>query len=162
MGPIRVLLLLFVVLVMVFATRTAKADDCVGIEDFGSQSCSGAKGCESEYESEYCSFGCVSGTCNGRGSSGECCGKIYYVPNISGGGGDGCSGIECGDGRVHARASHVNLEHRAELLRGYTPGLIMLSVNVSYKAPQLIYSFNRCSHTYEVVMDGGRLAPTGM
>jgi hypothetical protein len=86
------LMTLFVAVVMVFAARTAKAD-CVGIEDFGSENCSGVGGCEGSYEMEFCSFGCVSGECNGRGSSGECCGRIYYIPNIYGDGGKDAAGL---------------------------------------------------------------------
>ena len=156
------LMTLFVAVVMVFAARTAKAD-CVGIEDFGSENCSGVGGCEGSYEMEFCSFGCVSGECNGRGSSGECCGRIYYIPNIYGDGGEGCSGVECGDVsvRAHARSSRLTSQHSAELLQGYTPGLIMLGADIGYKAPQLVYTFDRCNHNFGLVVEDGKLVTLG-
>jgi len=120
MGSIRAFLLIFAVFVVMFATRIAKAD-CTGYSDNGSISCSGANGCKSQWEMITCWFGCTSGTCNPDGNTTECCGAPHDYAQVYPDGGRGC---ECGDVRVHARASHVNLQHRAELLQGYTPGLI--------------------------------------
>jgi hypothetical protein len=159
----RGLMILFVVFVMVLAVPKVKADDCVGIEDFGSEDCTGANGCTGSYELEYCSFGCISGECNGRGSSGECCGKKYYIPNISGDGGEGCSGVECGDARrrVHVRVAQINPERRAELMQGYTPGVMMLGADIGYKPAQLIYTFDRCSHSFGLLVEDGKLVALG-
>ena len=160
MRSIRVLLPTFALLVMMFATRTAKAE-CVGYFDLGSEDCTGKNGCENSWDELLCSFGCVSGTCSLSNST-ECCGVIHRSAQIYGDG-DGCSGEECGDAhrRIHVRNTHTNPQYRAELLQGYTPGLIMLSADISYKEPGLIYAFNRCSHSYEMVVEDVKIVPLG-
>lgn len=164
MRPARALLpLLFVVVMIALATSTAKAD-CVEYWDNGSVNCTGTGGCESQWENITCFYlGCVSGTCNPKGNSTECCGVRHDYAQIYSDGGGNCSGIECDDTRfrVHARSLHTNPQYRAELLRGYTPGLIMLSADRSYKETELVYVFNRCDHSYDFVVYDGRVIATG-
>lgn len=132
---------------------------CTDYEDFGDVRCSGAGGCVSSHPSIICGFGCISGTCNSRGSSGECCGNIYYVANISPDGGRGCTQAGCGELRSRNHSSSVpsSPEHRAELLKGYSPGVVLLSERLSYKEPQIIYALDRCNHNFGFVVSDGRV-----
>jgi len=164
MRPLRVILTLFVVLLVVFSARSAKAGVCWGYDTFDSEDCTGAHGCFGSRAPTYCSFGCISGTCNNQGNSTECCGTSHYIAQITPDG-DSCDAEECTGGsgvfRTHASVSHVNSEHSAERRQGYSPGLIMLSANMSYKPARLIYVFNRCSHSFKLIVEDGRLLTTG-
>src|SRR4051812_24846335 len=115
---------LIVFTIFLFA-HNAIAATCTSIEDFGSVTCTGAGGCTGERPGETCFFGCTCGQCNPRGSSGSCCGRIYYVPNIYGGSGCGSCG-ECGAARTHIRdyaAGHSNeTKHSGDLRQDYSPG----------------------------------------
>jgi hypothetical protein len=157
MRTMRALLPAFVVLTMVLAVRTVKAD-CVGYDDFGSIPCSGANGCHSQWELITCGFGCDAGTCEDDGNSTECCGTKHEYAQIVGDGG-ACG--ECGGIRFHAGAAHASPQHNAELRQGYTPGLIMLSANLSYRPSQLVYTLNRCNHKYELTVEEGRSLTVG-
>jgi len=160
MRPLRVLLLVSGALILTLDTAPARAR-CVDYWDIGSVPCSGPGGCQSEWEDVTCWFGCISGTCNDDGNSTECCGVRHDYAQVYGDGGN-CDN-ECGDSpvRVHATASNTNPLHRAELLQGYSPGLIMLDAHTSYKPTQLIYVLNRCNHTYELMVLDGRVVPSG-
>ena len=160
-APIAPLLL---ALAMLFLTHRAAASSCTGIEDFGSTSCTGAGGCQSDHEDEICFFGCTCGECNPRGSSGECCGRIYYVPNFYSGNDCGNCG-ECGAARTHLR-SHIKRDgnrqqYNVELRQDYSPGRIMLSPTVTYKEPLFVYVFSRCNHTYRLLADEAPTIKTG-
>jgi hypothetical protein len=99
---------LFFLLMMVFATRAAKAG-CYDYFDLGPVNCSGANGCKSQWESVTCGFGCTEGTCDRSGNSTECCGVRHDYAQIAATG--RCPDTECGPGgttRVHARSSHVD------------------------------------------------------
>jgi hypothetical protein len=164
MRTVRTLLPMVAMLLLLFAARSAKAN-CWEYFDWGSVDCTGLHGCMSQWEEIGCTFGCISGSCNPTGNSTECCGTRHDYAAGHDDGQGGCSGVNCGNVRfrVHARASHLSSPHSAELLQGYTPGLVMLSADLSYKSTQLVYTFNRCNHSYEaVVEDGGVLAREGM
>jgi len=156
MTHVRGLSLVFVALVMILATCPAKAD-CVGYEVIGPLPCKG--GCE--WNQTLCTFGCTSGTCNSKGNTTECCGVPKNYAQIAEDGQGGC-GEFCGDSRarLHSSVLHASPEHRAELLQGYTPGLVMLRTNLSYRPPLLVYVLNR-NHSYEVVVDDRELVTTG-
>ncbi len=131
---------------------------CTGIWDYGDLPCTGANGCSDSFPDESCGDTCFCGICDERGSSGECCGHTYYVPNFYEGNGD-CSN-ECGDIAIHAR-THVNRQnprsqHSLYLRKDYSPGLIMLTPTVSYKEPLFGYVYNRCSHTYRLIVEEGQ------
>ncbi len=99
----RALLTLFVVSVMVFATRNAKAG-CWGYGEGDEGECSGANGCTGFCIVTYCDIGCVSGECNGTGNSRECCGNRIDYAQIDP---DGGTCDFCGNVRTHARTSHT-------------------------------------------------------
>jgi hypothetical protein len=158
----RTLLPLLVVLLMVFTSRTAKAD-CWDYWDIGAVNCTGPGGCRSQWERVTCTFGCVSGSCNSTGNSTECCGTRHdYAAGYPDGQG-GCHGVNCGGAsiRTHARSSHTAADHSAELLQGYSPALILLSADLSYKPPELMYVLNRCSHNYELIVQDGNVFARG-
>ena len=157
----RTLLLTLIALTTIFTARPANAG-CWDYLDLGSAECFGPKGCNLEYEIITCGSGCTLGTCVKDGNSGECCGKRYDYAQINAIG--KCDG--CGPGgnivvRAHAKPSHVDLQRRAELLQGYTPGLIMMSETVSYRPPRVFYMFNRCDRTYRLVIEDGTNVSTG-
>jgi len=160
MGSMRVLLsLLSVVVVVICAAPTARAG-CWGDYVSGPWMCFG-NGCNSQYYDTDCAFGCVSGTCNPDGDSQECCAIEEKYAQVFPDGGNGCG--ECGSirARDYARVLHPTPEHRAELLQGHAPGLIMLSTSVSYMPPRLIYTRNRCNHKYGTRIENGRLITVG-
>jgi hypothetical protein len=158
----RVLMALFVAVVMVLAGRTAKAE-CSDFVEFD-MNCTGAGGCTGEWVDTLCTFGCYPADCVVDGGSIPCCGRRhdYDVFGDCTGNCD-CSGIECGNARrrVHVRSAQINPEHRAELLQGYAPGLAMLGADLSYRPPQLINVFSRCSHKYELTVMSGKIIVTG-
>ncbi len=157
MATKRGLLMLLVVFGMMFAARTAKAG-CWAYADGDEGECSGANHCNGFYIVTYCVDGCTSGQCDPAGNTRECCGnRIDYAAIEGDGGRCDCDSII----RVHARAPRTTSQHSAELLQGYTPGLIMLSASVSYKPAQIFYTFNRCSHSYRVVVEEGRTVTAG-
>jgi hypothetical protein len=88
MRVVAVLSPILVVLTLALSATTAKTD-CVEYFGLGPQPCSGAGGCESQWEEVSCLFGCTSGTCS-RTNSTDCCGVIHYYAQIYGDGGD-CS-----------------------------------------------------------------------
>jgi hypothetical protein len=159
MKPIRALLPLFVVLLIVLAAHTALAG-CYQLQE-AQEICSGAGGCEGNYTAVFCVSGCIAGECFEQAGSGECCGRIYYLASLYPDGGI-CHG-DCDNARVrvHARSSHVSSQHSAELRRGYSPGLIMLTADLSYKEPQLVYTFDRCNHNYGLLAEDGKVLALG-
>jgi len=129
-------------------------DRCTGIEYNGEIQCVGAGGCSDSFPWETCTSTCFCGSCVSRGSSGLCCGHLYYVPNFYAGSGD-CTAY-CGNVAVHAR-SHINRESSdrelALVLRGdNTPGRIMLTSSISYREPVFVYALD-CSHTFRLVVE---------
>jgi len=143
---------------------TVASGECTGIEYYGDGNCTGSGGCRDSYPIEFCSFGCISGTCHASGSGGLCCGHQYYVPNIYLDGGE-CHGGNCGLSRHASRSSesraHVELD--ARILQGYHPGIIKVSDTVSYKEARLIYVFDRCRHEFgPLVEDGGGIREGGI
>jgi len=154
-------LVLLAAVIIVFASYNAKAGECTnGCRGYDQSDPTPCDGCEGmSYVETYCTFGCTCGTCEVDGNSGKCCGSEYHndeiVPT------DGT--CECGNVRVHASTLHSSAEHRAELLQGRTPGLIMLSATESYKPAEMVYTYRSCSHRYVLVVQGGRIVgATGM
>jgi hypothetical protein len=162
---------LLIVLTLLFHPGRAGAQDqcsahCTGYQDDGEILCTGSNGCTGSYEAESCALGgCTCGTCYPKGSSGECCSRIYYIPNVYPMSGS-CNTIECGDASIHAR-SHLSRNdggegrNSAELRQAYSPGLIMLTPTLSYREPSLLYVLDRCSHTYRLVAEQGRTVKNG-
>lgn len=135
------------------AQTRCPAGHCYTYLDLGDVNCTGANGCQDTWDDEICGFGCVCGSCTNKGSSGECCGKIYYIPNIAPEDGD-CEG-NCGDARTHA-LSHKRdgaAGRSTDLLHDHTPGVIMLTRTVSYRDPRLLYVLDRCSHVYRLMTE---------
>ncbi len=52
--------------------------------------------------------------------------------------------------------------YRAELYQGYTPGLIKINDDLSYREPLMFYVLDRCNHTYGVLEEDGSLIAGGM
>ena len=158
----RVLFPFLTVLVMVFAARSANAGVCWGYSELDPEECVGHE-CMDSWTPTYCSFGCVSGTCDNQGNSTECCGTSHYVAQIYPDG-DSCKDQGCGESglfRFHTKTPLVNSQHSAELRQGYSPGLVMLSANVSYKPARLIYVYNRCSRSFKLIIEDERIITTG-
>lgn len=167
MNLTRVLGLSLIVLTLLInpsrATAASCSAHCTEIWYIGEADCTGANGCQSSRPIESCSFGCVCGTCQSRGSSGECCGRIYYVPNVYSAPGD-CTN-ECGAAPIHAR-THVNrqnpnVQYNVDLRQDYAPGLIMLTPTKSYREPLFIYAYDRCSHTYRLIAEEDQPGKSG-
>ena len=111
--------------------------------------------CHGWYKLSFCDVGCAGEFCDGQGNSLNCCGTEYRYAQIS----EPCH--DCGQPpRAHVRESHPNPEFRAELLQGYTPGLVMLSATKSYRPPQLVETYSRCRRTYRLVVEEGRMFTT--
>jgi len=158
MTPARAVGPLLIMLALLVSSEPAAAGEgecpggCWTYDDFGQIQCFG---CDEYRELIFCmGGGCVCGTCEEEGGSGLCCGKIYYTPTIYPEPGD-CG--ECGNSPSHAR-THANRQssggrYSAELRQGYSPGLIMLTPTVSYRAPLFAYVYNRCSHTFTLIAE---------
>jgi hypothetical protein len=165
MKRFRALLPVFCVLTLTFSVRTAKAD-CVDYYSWPDQKCSGAGGCEGTYPVMNCTFGCVSGDCENNVNSGLCCGHQYFLPQIYPDGG-ACTGGHCDGGgggllrRVQDHLRTAPSPHAAELLHGYSPGLIMLSAHQSIKPSTIVYVVDRCKHNYAPVIEEGKFVASG-
>jgi len=133
---------------------------CWGYDDLGAAPCI-AKYCSGQYEWITCGFGCTSGTCNPTGNSTLCCGKRVNYAQIFDDGGKSCG--QCGNApfRAHSGMEHSSPEHRAELLAGHTPGLIMFTANVSYKPTEFVYNISRCDHKLRLFVEDGRRVISG-
>lgn len=165
MTRVRALLPVLVLFAMTFATRTVQAA-CWSYYAPAPDPCVGEHDCTGQWQPVYCDFGCTSGSCNDRGNSTECCGVREDYAQISPDGGNGCNTGDCGEQgevriRSHAQTPRATPEHRAELLQSYSPGLIMVSASMSYKPPELLYRFNGCSHSYELVVEDARMLASG-
>src|ERR1700723_1350228 len=127
---------------------------CVGYSDPLQINCSGGGGCQSFYMKVFCSSGCTCGDCASQGSSGQCCGRIYYLAVVYGNGEGGC---ECGDVKQHAQthSNRLNPEGRrtVDLRQDYSPGLIMLTATESVREAGFGYAYNRCAHNYQLVFE---------
>lgn len=149
----RVMLMLVLGFFVTFASHTVTAQ-CFSYGEGDEAECSGTN-CSGWYRLSFCDFGCDAQFCEPAGNSLECCGQRYDYAEASG----PCH--DCGQPpRTHVRASHPNQEYRAELLQGYTPGLIMLSATKSYSPPELVEIYSRCSRTYRLVVKEGRIFTT--
>jgi len=144
------------------ATATACDGGCWGYFDAGSFNCKGSGGCTGSYERYLCWPGCACGTCTNHGSSGLCCGSIYYEPNFYSGSGN-CLG--CGDVTKHAQTHSNRLNPNAwrtvELRQDYSPRLVMLTPTESYREPVFGYAYNRCNHTYQLVFEVEKIEKHG-
>lgn len=162
------LVTLIIALVILLDPGTANAqgpwcsspNHCTGIMDFGDIPCIG---CQDTRPDESCSDTCFCGTCNLRGSSGECCGRIYYVPNFYPASGD-CTG-ECLSIPVHAKThrnrKNSDMQYNADLRHGYAPGLIVLTSTRTYREPLFIYAHDRCRHAYRLIAEEDQPASPG-
>ena len=137
--------------------------NCVDYDILDEESpCFGAGGCESSHPWIICAPGCTPGTCVPHGSSGLCCGKIYYLPVIypdSSNCNGNCQGVVV---RVHTAARTDGGKGVPRSTR-VSPGLIVINGNLEYKEPVFVYAFDRCAHRYGVVIEGdGRIVKGGM
>ncbi len=124
---------------------------CVGYSQEFEFTCVGAGGCQGTYYRVYCTFGCVSGTCYNQGSSGECCGKIYYVATIFPDGtdrcNDNCMNAPIRASRLSPPRQTANIQKRpADVL-----GPVLLTAELSYSIPRTAIVPDRCRRTFEVV-----------
>ena len=140
----------FAVLVV---TRPAHAG-CYSYEPGNDVPCFGSNGCNDFYQEVFCVFGCVSGTCDSRGGSGLCCGKIYYTPVIYPDGGRCDPGGGCGTGRPHTmQQSALHSPHAQELLQHRSPGVVKLTDSISYREPAFAFVIDHCKREYGVLIE---------
>jgi hypothetical protein len=155
---------LFLLLILLVGSGRLRAQEpctaeCTGIEDFGEVPCAG---CSDTRPDESCSDTCYCGTCHLHGSSGECCGRIYYVPNFYPAPGDctnECIGVPA-HARTHASRRKLNTQFTVDLRQGSTPGLIMLTPTRSYRDPVFLYALD-CSRQYRLVAEENTPSKTG-
>jgi hypothetical protein len=154
MRYLRVGASVLVMLLVVCFSHPAHASGCWDINYLSDVNCTGPNGCTGSYPLEYCTFGCVSGTCEDRGGSGLCCGRLYYTPVIYPDGGRCDPGGGCGTGRAHAsRPTATSSPHAQQLLQGRSPGVIKVSDNFGYREPTFAYVYDRCRHEYAVLVE---------
>jgi hypothetical protein len=157
--PLVWLTLVFVVSVASEAigqsTSQPSCGTCTSTLDLGDEPCTGARGCSGSYPVIVCSFGCSCGACHSQGSSGECCGHRYYLPNVYPQPGI-CSGSGCGElprhARTHSRDRDTTILRSVELRQDYSPGLIVLTPTIGYRPPVFVYALD-CSHSYQLVVE---------
>lgn len=150
----RVMLMFVLGFFVTFAAHAATAQ-CFKYTNGDPTECWGTN-CQSQYIVTYCDFGCQAQFCTFNGNSLNCCGqRIDYAQAFG-----PCH--DCGQPeiRIHVRASRPNRDYRAELLQGYSPGLIMLSATKSYRPPELAEIFIRCSHAYRLFVREGQIVAT--
>lgn len=98
-------------------------------------------------------LGCVSGSCNNDGNSGECCGqRFYYAQGYEWGSAD-CHGLICGE-------SPVRRARRQERRSGEL-NAAALNLKPAYRAPRILFVPNRCTHEYEVFFENFAALPKG-
>jgi len=143
----RVSILLFVAAVFLFAPP-AKAG-CWDYVDLGDQACSGDGGCQGTFPVVFCTFGCVSGTCNNEGNGGFCCGQQFSYAQIFPDGQGSCHGNECGGGigRRQPRLRHKKADALARLK--VDPDAVLLT----YRPPRMVFVPNSCDHVYSVLLE---------
>ena len=124
--------------------------------------CSGEDGCTGTYTYSTCEPGCFAGTCDPFGNSGSCCNKPYYNAQIDPDGGI-CHGGDCDESsfRPHARGANAAARRNSVFRRDYTPGFAMLTPQLSYRDPQLVYVYDRCSRSYALVLQDGKILARG-
>ena len=131
------------------ACHVVAARTCWSYMDDGEFECGGAGGCEGYYFRVYCILGCVSGTCNPDGGSGECCGQIFYYAVGYEWGGLDCHGLNCGESPARrARRQEGRRKVNTATLNGKS-GLGPLADQV----PRILFVPNRCTHEYEVLFE---------
>lgn len=150
---IRILLVLGFVLSV---CHLAAAQECWSYMDEGVFECGGAGGCESFYFRTGCMLGCVSGSCNPDGNSGECCGQRYYYAQGYQWGSADCHGLNCGESPVRRarRQESRGGEVRAAALN---PDFALLA----YRAPRILFVPDRCTHEYDAIFENFPALPKG-
>ena len=151
----RVLMVVMILGVLTLAPHLARAQaSCWGYLDVQSH-CSGSGGCSSPYFYSLCTTGCVHGLCVGHGSSGQCCGHVYYSAVIYSDG-DDCPGDECGLLRAHAPSSAKSSKRlNPQPVRQATAenlGLASEPPILGLPASRLLFVPDRCTHTYHIVL----------
>lgn len=130
---------------------------CVGYTTPITLFCSGSGGCTGEYIRVRCTFGCVEGTCVNQGSSGECCGKIYYNAVIYPSGG---SCPQCGDlpAAASSRSRHAfpaPSKHPTQ-----ASNTVTVRSRATRRVPRITFVPDTCAHAYSAAVDYGT-APRG-
>jgi hypothetical protein len=152
----RVLVAAMVLGFVTFAPSLATAT-CWGYFDVQAH-CVGTGGCSEPYFYSLCTSGCIHGQCIDHGSSGQCCGHIYYSAVIYQDGGN-CSGSECGLLRAHPSHSAKNRKQRnPERGTGTSLERVGFGGNspfLGYAAPRLLFVPDRCAHTYQIIVQRG-------
>lgn len=131
----------------------SSAATCVGYSQEMEFVCVGTGGCEGTYFRVYCTSGCVSGTCYNRGSSGECCGKIYYVATLYSDGTNDCTN-NCIQAPPKNTAALTNKTRTVANIRTRPAdvlGPVSLTTHLSYSMPRSVIVPDRCRHTFEVI-----------
>jgi hypothetical protein len=141
----RLAILVFAVAVFLFAPP-AKAG-CWDYLDLGPATCSGDGGCEGIYPFVFCSFGCVSGTCNGAGNGGFCCGTPFDYAQIFPDGQGSCHGVECGGGLGLPKVKHKKYDTLAR--HKVDPRAAFLA----YRPERMVFVPDNCNHSYSVLIE---------
>lgn len=150
------IVMLFIASCVIFSHKAQAA--CVDYMDMGSVPCSSPDGtCEGSYEMITCTLGCVSGTCNPGGNSGNCCGTVFSYAQIFPDGQGNCNGYECGGiSRLFPRKKQKWLNARTR--KKIPPYADVLT----YKPPRLVFIPDSCNHTYSVFLqDYSQLSSVG-
>lgn len=133
-------LLLFILGLGLFSPRAKAA--CVDYLNLGDAACSAEGGCNGTEPVISCSFGCISGTCNGQGNGGLCCGQPFSTAQIFTD--DGNCNVECG-GPSTRRHRKTRTVARLKV----DPETAFLA----YRPPRLVFVPSSCEHVYAVLVE---------
>jgi hypothetical protein len=108
--------------------------------------------CIGTYPRTTCTFGCISGLCNGQGNSSSCCGVIRFYAQITPDpNGPPCLNQECGLARIHMAERAKVRRHRDA--RNSLNANLQPSFWSSYQFPHILFQPNRCTHDYGVLVE---------
>lgn len=154
----RKLWVLTVVLGVLACCKSANAG-CYDYSVFGPIQCTGTGGCTGEFYRVRCTWGCISGSCNNQGNSGECCGKIYYSAQIY------PDQASCHCGELPTVARRLEPSSRSEdafpASRKTRASVIVASRLMTPRLPRFTFVPDTCAHAYAVVVDDGTASPGG-
>ena len=120
--------------------------------------CSGTN-CQQEIQLSTCDVGCHAGMCIPNGNTRQCCGAPVHYAQLT---------LQCHDCtplpiRFHLKDAHPNQESRADLMQGYTAGVVMLTDSRGYRPPELLETYSRCNRSYGLsVYEGQVIVREGM
>lgn len=114
--------------------------------------CSG-QNCAQTITLSLCDIGCHAGMCVGNGNTRECCGSLIHYAQAS----QPCHDCSQFPIRFHIGSSNSDRKYRAELMQGYTAGVVMLSPTKNYMPPELVETYSRCGHSYSLTVREGRV-----